>query len=402
MSAKSRVLTLMAAVFVLAAVYVYYRALSPGEKIARHPGPASYFVTLNSIPAYYDPHSSDLWQVDLRSADLTGLDLSDSGDVLFHASFDDKTIWPESARMPVNFDWRKILETGKTPGLGVRELHQRGITGKGVGIAIIDQTLLVDHQEYVDRLKLYEETWEVPWFDAMSIHGAAVASIAVGKTVGVAPEADLYYFATENCYGRDQTDFACLAKIVRRVLDVNQTLSKDRRIRVLSMSIGWMPGDKGYAEITSAVEEARADGIFVVNTVLEDTYGFELSGLGREPLSDPDSPFSYMPADWWADNFYNGAVPPRMLLVPMDSRTVASPTGFSDYVFYRQGGISWSIPYLAGIYALAVQVKPDVTPEEFWAAALETGRTIQIIHEAREYSFGVILDPQALIAALER
>jgi hypothetical protein len=400
MSGKSRAFALLLVVFLLAAVYGVFRALSPREKIARHPNPSNYAVTLNSIPAHYDPHSSDLWQVDLRSADLTGLDLSDSGDVLSHASFDDKTIWPVT--MPSDFDWRHILEMGKNPGLGVRQLHEQGITGKGIGIAIIDQTLLVDHQEYVNQLKLYEETWEVPWFDAMSIHGAAVASIAVGKTVGVAPEADLYYFATESCYGRDQTDFACLAKIVRRVLEVNQTLPQDHRIRALSMSIGWMPGDKGYAEITSAVEEARAEGIFVVNTVLEDTYGFELFGLGREPLSDADDPFSYMPADWWADNFYNGAVPPRMLLVPMDSRTIASPTGFSDYVFYRQGGISWSIPYVAGTYALAAQVKPDITPEEFWATALETGRTIQIIHEGEEYSFGVILDPQALIAALQK
>jgi hypothetical protein len=57
---------------------------------------------------------------------------------------------------------------------------------------------------------------------------------------------------------------------------------------------------------------------------------------------------------------------------------------------------------VAGIYALAAQVKPDITPEEFWVTALETGRTIQIIHEGEEYSFGVILDPQALIAALQK
>jgi subtilisin family serine protease len=400
MSGKYRLISLLVLlVIVLLAASLLVRANWSGEKIARHPGPANYDKTLAAIPTY-DPQSSDLWQMDLRSADLTQLDLSDSRDVLLHASFDDKTIWPVTT--PSDFNWRHILEMGKNPGLGIRQLHAQGITGKGIGIAIIDQTLLVDHQEYVNQLKLYEETWEVPWLDAMSIHGAAVASIAVGKTVGVAPQADLYYFATEKCYGRSGTDFACLAKIVRRVLEMNQTLPQDHRIRALSMSIGWMPQDQGYAEITSAVEEARADGVFVVNTVMEDAYGFELFGLGREPLSDPEEPNSYMPADWWDDNFYNGAVPPEMLLVPMDSRTTASPTGFSDYAFYRQGGASWTIPYVAGMYALAVQVKPDITPEEFWAAALETGRTIQLTHEGKEYSFGVILDPQALIAALQK
>jgi hypothetical protein len=62
----------------------------------------------------------------------------------------------------------------------------------------------------------------------------------------------------------------------------------------------------------------------------------------------------------------------------MDSRGTASPTGYDDYVFYRQGGWSWSIPYIAGLYALACQVKPDITPEVFWSKALETGDAVEI------------------------
>jgi hypothetical protein len=84
----------------------------------------------------------------------------------------------------------------------------------------------------------------------------------------------------------------------------------------------------------------------------------------------------------------------------MDSRTTASPTGTEDYVFYREGGWSWSIPYLAGMYVLAAQFKPDITPEEFWDTALKTGRTIQISHDGKEYEFGTILDPQALITEI--
>jgi hypothetical protein len=85
----------------------------------------------------------------------------------------------------------------------------------------------------------------------------------------------------------------------------------------------------------------------------------------------------------------------------MDSRTTASPTGVAEYAFYREGGWSWSIPYIAGVYALAAQVKPDITPEVFWSTALETGQTIEITHESKSFSFGVILDPVALIGALQ-
>ena len=40
------------------------------------------------------------------------------------------------------------MSLGRNPGLKVRELHQVGITGKGIGIGIIDTALLVDHVEY--------------------------------------------------------------------------------------------------------------------------------------------------------------------------------------------------------------------------------------------------------------
>jgi len=62
----------------------------------------------------------------------------------------------------------------------------------------------------------------------------------------------------------------------------------------------------------------------------------------------------------------------------MDSRTTASFTGISEYVFYREGGWSWSIPYIAGLYALAAQVDPEIPPERFWSLAMETGRTIEL------------------------
>ncbi len=66
----------------------------------------------------------------------------------------------------------------------------------------------------------------------------------------------------------------------------------------------------------------------------------------------------------------------------------------------RLGGWSWSIPYLAGAYCLAAQVHPSITPEEFWALALKTGRTTRIEQGGKQLPLGPILDPTALIDAL--
>jgi len=77
----------------------------------------------------------------------------------------------------------------------------------------------------------------------------------------------------------------------------------------------------------------------------------------------------------------------------MDSRTTASPTGIDEYVFYRIGGMSWSVPYIAGVYALAVQVDPAITPERFWALAVRTGRTIELSRKGMTKPLGPIVDP---------
>jgi hypothetical protein len=375
-------------------------------KIDRYPAAAIWGRgKLTSVPTY-DPNSSSNWQMDLRSYDLSGLDLRQSLNDLTYADFDTQTQWPSTDKMPPGFDWQRIMELGKNPGLGVRSLHSMGITGRGVGIAIIDQPLIVDHQEYAGRVQLYEEI-NVDPATVSQMHGAAVASIAVGHTVGVAPEADLYYIGSwTGDWGTGGSNdftwnFHYYAQAVQRILQINQQLPEDRKIRVIAMQVGWSPDQAGFDEITAAVKEAKAAGLLVVSSSLEETFGFKFHGLGRPPLADPDKFESYEPGIWWAKEFYAGSQFSDRLLVPMDSRTTASPGGAGEYVYYRHGGWSWSIPYIAGVYALAAQAKPTLTPDEFWLIAVKTGRTIELTHDDKAIPLGPILDPMALIAALQ-
>jgi hypothetical protein len=359
-----------------------------------------------SIPRF-DPKSPNPFQVDLRGEDLSGLDLKGSLGDLLYATFDNHTVWPPAERMPKEYDRLRILETGKNPGLGVRGLHARGITGRGVGLAIIDQPLLVEHQEYKDRLRLYEEINVKPETTA-NMHGPAVASLAVGKTIGVAPGGDLYYIGSWTGdfggFGTFIFNFRHYAQAVRRVLEINRQLPADRKIRVVAMQVGWSKNQAGYEEITAACNEAKAAGLFVVSSSLEEVHGFKFQGLGRAPLADPDKFESYEPGLFWAYEFRPDD-PAHMkwfvdrLLLPMDSRTLAAFTGADDYFFCRQGGWSWSIPYLAGVYALACQAEPKMTPERFWELALKTGRTIQLKRDGKDVRFGPIIDPAALIGA---
>lgn len=365
-------------------------------KIDLHPVVANWGRGALASVSAYDPNSQDPFQVDLRSYDLSALDLRQSADSLPYAAFDDRTVWPPADKMPADFDWQQIMEEGKNPGLGVRSLHALGITGRGVGIAIIDQELLVEHQEYADRLRFYEKIGSSQDKGMASMHAAAVASIAVGKTVGVAPEADLYFIDgfTGKCFGVP-TLYHCLAQSIRRILEINAELPEGAKIRAISISRGHKPGDEGSDDWEAAIQEAEQAGILVAN--VNEKFG----GLGREPLANPDDFQSYGPGLFWESYFYEN--PRRMpVSTPMDSRTTASPTGASDYVYYRVGGMSWSAPYVAGVYALAAQVDPTITPERFWTLAEDTGQMIQVVHDDKTYSFGLILDPVALIATLEQ
>jgi len=373
-------------------------------KIDRKPKPASWNKGKVESLAKYDPDSSNSFQVDLRSCDLSSLDLRKSLDDLQYANFDDRTVWPSSDRMSKDFDWKQIMELGKNPGLGIRELHKQGITGSGISIAIIDNPLLVDHQEYAENLRLYEEI-NIQSGTESQMHGPAVASIAVGRTVGVAPEADLYYIAEWNSDregGNIIRNYTYLAQGVQRILEVNEQLPKDKKIRVISISVGWNPSHRGYKEITEAVQKAKEAGMLVICSSTDRVHGFKFHGLGRHPSADPDLFESYEPGLFWAKYFYAGVkkIGSKHLLIPMDSRTTASPHGPDEYVFYRVGGWSWSIPYIAGVYALAAQVEPAITPERFWMLAMKTGRTIELENDSKKILFGQILDPLKLIDAL--
>jgi hypothetical protein len=369
--------------------------------LSRRPADANWYRgELTALPAF-DPQSTNPFQVDLRSFDISKLDLRDQADKLSEADFDSKTIWPPAEKLPASFDREKLVELGKNPGLGVRQLHQQGITGKGVSIAIIDQALLVDHVEYADRLQLYEEAGEVAgWQEEAQMHAPAVASIAVGKTVGVAPEADLYFWAKAGCYFKEIQNLTCAAQSIQRMLDVNRSLPPEKKIRVLSMSFGWVPFEPGYYEIEKVIQEAKKEGIFVVSSNLQEHYGFRFQGLGRDPLADPEQVLSYGPGSWWQGRFWKNGLTPDTLLIPMDSRATAGPNNKQEYTFYRQGGWSWSIPYIAGLYALAVQVDPAVTPQTFWAAALKTGLNITATRGEMQKPLGPVVNPPALIRSL--
>ncbi len=244
-------------------------------------------------------NSSNRWgsALDLRLSDLSELDLTNEFDRMMNIVYDSITKWPE--KLPAGFDPASVMENGKNPGIGIRSLHEQGITGKGINIAIIDQPLLLEHIEYGNQIKLYDEVnaGGTPG----SMHGPFVASLSVGKSCGTAPEAGLYFIG---CYNMDlssrvpKIDHTYFVEAIDKLIEINKNLPSDEKIRALSISAVWSPDNVGYNELSEAILRAKEEGIFVISGNLFETYSFWDYGLAKDPLSDADNKESYSIYPW--------------------------------------------------------------------------------------------------------
>ena len=309
----------------------------------------------------------------LQNVSLKKLDLTKEYDNFKNFNFDSLTQWPGPEKLPAGFNPKKLLEDGKNPGLGISALHEQGINGQDVGIAILDQPLLLGHEEYSSRLVRYDAT-SVRWWLKPQMHGSPIVSIAVGKTCGVAPGAFVFYYAASTTSGKPRIQ----ADWINEIIKYNETATDSKRIRVINISAA-PDGDSAFRE---ARKKAQNAGILVVTCARK---FLDYGTLNLIEGRDPDDPESYIPGG------YSGSS--DVLRVPVGNGTTASHRGINVYTYYRQGGMSWAAPYIAGLAALAFQVNPDLQP-----------RTIieQLVKTATHTKAGPVVNPVGFIEAVRK
>ena len=195
-----------------------------------------------------------------------------------------------------------------------------------------------------------------------------------------------------------------MAKAIDRVLEINEHLPNHGKIRVVSISTGILTWEIGGRALRAAIDRANEAGVFVITTSPWINFDFRLMGLGRHPMADPNELSSFEPGFFFYNDFFQEHtwyLENNILFVPMDSRTSTAHTGNVDYRFCRSGGLSWAAPWLAGMYALCVQVYPDITPELFIQLAFETGDEISLFRGGNIYTLRTVINPIRLIERLE-
>lgn len=292
---------------------------------------------------------------DVRWKDLSKLNLFNRKDLIASLTFNQQTVWPQSARTSPENSPEAILNRAKNPGLGVRSLHQQGITGKGVNVAIIDQPLYLDHPEFAGKIVKYFDTG---CNSENSMHGPAVASLLVGTNCGTAPGAKIYYAAAPSWTG----DTTYYAKSLDWIIEQNANLPASEKIRVVSVSA--VPSGPGSPFIKNqqmwdvACARAERAGILVLDCTLH--HGF--IGACWYNTYDPENVIKCTPG-------YPGQPPysvPGRILVPASPRTTAEEynKGKFAYQYTGRGGLSWTIPYCTGVLAMGWQVNPNLSPRQ--------------------------------------
>jgi subtilisin family serine protease len=313
-------------------------------------------------------------------ADVRGKDLSGDGELgetlLTSLWFDQDTVWSPKDQVVAD----NILSLGMNPGMGVQKLHEEGITGKGVTVAIIDQNLALNHIEFQNKVIKYVDFGTESPADIGSMHGAAVTSLLVGNNIGTAPEAKVYYAAVPSW----KADAQYYADALDWIIAENAKLPEENKIRVVSISAApsgiWTEFTKNTESYDAAYQRAMEAGILVLDITFE--HGITLTCTSN--LHDSDKINSCIP---------NWNPPPTTIRdrinIPTTRTTAEEKEKNYEYQFTGYGGMSWTTPYLAGVLAMGWQVNPQLTNSEI----------VDILYDsAYEMKTGEkIIDPQAFI-----
>jgi len=323
---------------------------------------------------------------DVRSMDLSGLDLSDRNGLIETLAFNEETIWPELAQMPGGREPDELMTAAMNPGLGIRGIHQEGITGVGINVAIIDQPIYMDHPEYDGKITAYYDTG--CGGPGSSMHGPAVTSLLVGENCGTAPGANVYYAAAPSW----KRDAAYYADALNWIVAQNQTLPASEKIRVVSVSAA--PSGPGSPFLYNnqmwddAVVLAEAAGILILDCTNH-------HGFINRAWYDLDDPENVAECTAGAPG-YPPSNDPEGIHVPASCRTTAQHYdyhGRDSYIYWGRGGLSWSIPYCAGVLAMGWQIRPELTKEQMVDLLFQTA----YVNPAG----AKIINPSAFVALLE-
>lgn len=307
--------------------------------------------------------------------------------------------------------------------LGVDKIWDKGFTGKGVTIAVID-TGIYPHKDFGDRIigfKDFVNGRTQPYDDQG--HGTHVAGDAAGdgamssgKYKGTAPEASLVGIKS-----LDKNGAGKFSDIIKGIMWATENKEK-YNIKVLNMSLGG-PAFSSYKDdpICQAVEKAMDKGIMPV--IAAGNSGPKAFTVGS-PGSDPkvltvgafdDKGTVAKHDDEIAKFSSRGPTKVDNLTKPdllSPGVNITAPTSYGSVLdshpsvahagpdYITISGTSMATPVMAGIVADFIQARPDMKPDELKELFTSTARLLPKL-DANQQGHGIVQPELAIDKALQ-
>ncbi len=257
-------------------------------------------------------------------------------------------IWPSPDKMPDGFNPMAIMERAKTPANKINNA-----TGRGINIAVIDNMLDATNPEYADNIKFIQgplHNQELP----TNKHASMVMGQLVGKSTGIAPDANVYYFTKASYKERKEFD-KYIAEVLRNVIKFNRAQKPENKIHILSCS--WGARKKYQPEVCALLDQLEADGVKIILCTSDYMKDATLSGRDFMPCNNPNM------TDVQPNVQAAGDETIRMLNLPFDSdKVIGIPTNMrttplesNGWQYRVTGGESSAAPYIAGVYACVLE-----------------------------------------------
>lgn len=272
----------------------------------------------------------------------------------------------ESVYLPpfVVNDWNPVLPQSQTIDwwynkLGISAIHSLGITGKGIKVAVIDTLCKPDHPDMagavVKSINVTAEAITVP----QNGHGQGVAGCIGARNnetgvIGAAPSCQIVAIKAMRESGSGLT-----SEIVK---GIDAAIAEG--CHIINMSLGTTADDPAMRD---AVKRATDKGILVVCAAGNAGQADSVNYPAKYPLAiaiaatnSSGNVSSFSSQGWDVDI----AAPGERIL-----------TCWKDNTYATVSGTSFSSPITAGILALFLEAKMQVTQERLYATAIDIGES---------------------------
>lgn len=313
-----------------------------------------YLLTGNGV--YYD--CKNIWQFCFR--DCSKLNFNVDLKKLLKCSFSIDTVFPENIAKYI--DVEKIYNLAKKKYFGLDNFN---IDTSKIKIAVIDQGFQKNNKKFAKNVKVFGKNSDD------SMHANAIVSVISD----ILPDANIYLYQ-EKPRTYIASGYEDRLSSLKKIYNYNSKRELKDRIAVISLSVGlyyfgdFKPTSEQKEEISKIVRKLKEQGCYIVDSTYFRIHNYFISS----PVYNDkfDDIIDFEPGQDW-DIMNN--IPfnkKKSLLVQGGGKLYAFPSNVDNYYYCGTASYSWSIPFVASLFAIAKTIKPSLSLDEFTAIALLT------------------------------